>query len=228
MFFKSLALVLASLSAAYATISVTSPTASTTFTAGQQATITWIEGGGSPTLQQLGACKISIYAGSQLQQTSLQVLSPSTDVSQTSSLTFTPDASIGPNSSEYFIRFESVGLVDPNQPTIGLAFSAKFTLAGMTGVFSADVQAQINAGNSAAAAGQTTGGSASTPTGAAQGGPGGGGVVVTPKSTTSTVTVKSSSTSSGAPKSTNTGAAVDSRAGWAGVVIAAVVGASMF
>lgn len=46
----------------------------------------------------MGPCKISIYVGNSQQQTSLQLISPSTNVSNISSVQFTPDPTIGPNS----------------------------------------------------------------------------------------------------------------------------------
>ena len=47
---------------------VTSPVASTTFTAGQQATISWQESGSGPTLKEFGVAKVSIYVGNAQQQ----------------------------------------------------------------------------------------------------------------------------------------------------------------
>ena len=61
-------------------------------------------------------------------QLSLQVLSRSTNITKESELSFIPDATIGPNSGEYFIRMESLSLKDPSQPQLpALVFSAKFT-----------------------------------------------------------------------------------------------------
>jgi hypothetical protein len=95
-------------------------------------------------LKDFGPTKISIYVGNAKQQTSLQLLSPTTDVSTVGELKITPDPTIGPNSKEYFIRFESLSLKDPKDPQYpALAFSAKFELTGMTGTFSSDVLQQI-------------------------------------------------------------------------------------
>ncbi|KAN0082845.1 hypothetical protein V8E55_008640 [Tylopilus felleus] len=44
--------------------------------------------------------------------------------------TFMPDATIGPNGSEYFTRFNSLSYTNDSSPTE--AFSAMFTLGGMT------------------------------------------------------------------------------------------------
>ncbi|KAL0580941.1 hypothetical protein V5O48_001033, partial [Marasmius crinis-equi] len=91
LFFK--AAVLASIaSGAFATIFITSPTASTTFEAGKKATITWQDSKDAPALSQWGNCKVSIYTGNANQQTQLQQISASVDVSKTSTIEFTPDA----------------------------------------------------------------------------------------------------------------------------------------
>lgn len=47
---------------------VTAPVASTTFSGGKQATVTWIDNGQAPTLKDFGAARISIYVGNALQQ----------------------------------------------------------------------------------------------------------------------------------------------------------------
>ncbi|KAJ3504819.1 hypothetical protein NLJ89_g7736 [Agrocybe chaxingu] len=126
--FSKAAIILACASAAFANVFITSPTAATTFSGGRTATIRWQDDGSAPTLKDFGPAQISIYVGNALQQTRLQTINASVDVSTTSELTFTPDASIGPNSSEYFIRVESLALKDAAQPQFpALAFSAKFT-----------------------------------------------------------------------------------------------------
>jgi hypothetical protein len=151
-------LVLLSLvSSTLATVFITSPVASTTFNGGQQATISWQDSGSAPSLKDFGASKVSVYVGNAQQQTQLQEIVPSVDVSTTSSVQFTPDATIGPNGNEYFIRFESLNLKDTAAPQFpALAFSAKFTMAGMTGQFSAAIQAQIDGQSTAPIAGQTS------------------------------------------------------------------------
>jgi hypothetical protein len=139
------------LPSAFATIFTTSPVATTSWAAGQEHSIQWIEDPNNPTpsLKDFGPTKISIYVGNSQQQTSLQLLSPSTDVSTISELKFSPDATIGPNSKEYFIRFESIAFKDPKQPQFpALAFSAKFELTGMSGRFSPEVQQQIDGASS--------------------------------------------------------------------------------
>jgi len=215
MFSKAI-VVLALASAAFATVFVTAPIASTTYNGGQSASVNWQDDGNAPNLAAFGPAKISIYAGNAQQQTSLQLLNGSVDVSQFSSITFTPDPTIGPNSNEYFIRFESLSLKDATQPQFpALAFSAKFTLAGMTGAFSAAVSSQI--------AGQTTAPLANpSPASVA---PSTAPATTTPSTPTVTsVSKKTSSTGSSAPSATHSSSAMGVRAGWAGAVLGAVVG----
>jgi len=140
---------------ALANVFITSPVASTTFTAGQQATVNWQDDGLSPNLTSFGASLIGIYTGNANQQTLLQTISSSVDVSTISSVNFTPDGTIGPDSNEYFVRFTSINLKDAtNSQFPEEAFSAKFTMTGMTGTFNATVQAEIN-GQSTAPIGAT-------------------------------------------------------------------------
>lgn len=132
-----------------ANIFITSPTASSVWPAGQNATIQWQDDGNAPSLVQFGPAKISIYVGNAIQQTSLQLVVPNVNVSTTSAVVFVPDGTIGPNSGVYFIRVESLNLKDAANPQFpALAFSAKFTLANMTGQFTPAEQAQISAANS--------------------------------------------------------------------------------
>lgn len=190
--FSKVVLLSALVSSAFATVFITSPTSGSTFTAGQPATITWQDSGVSPSLQQWGNTKVSIYTGNSIQQTQLQVITASVDVSTTSSIQFTPDASIGPNGKEYFIRMESLALKDANNTQFPeMSFSALFTMASMTGTFNSTVQAQIDGQSTAPIGGSTTGSVASS-TGAAS---------------TSKASTTGSSTSSSKPSSTTAAAA---------------------
>ncbi|KDR77297.1 hypothetical protein GALMADRAFT_267450 [Galerina marginata CBS 339.88] len=211
--FSQALVVFAFASAAMATVFVTAPVASTSYAAGQKSTIQWQDSGAAPSLADFGPAKISIYAGNAQQQTLLQTLDANTDVSKVSSLDFTPDPTIGPNSSEYFIRFESLSLKDSAQPQFpALAFSAKFTLTGMTGVFSAAVLSQISGQSTAPLASQSAPAGVSTPA---------------PASTTSSpssATSKKASSTGPTPSATKASGAMGVRAGWAGVVLGAVVG----
>jgi hypothetical protein len=166
--------ILLSLSAsAFATVFTTSPVSSTTFNGGKPATVSWQDDGSAPTLKDFGPAMVSIYVGNAQQQTRLQTITPSVDVATTSTIQFTPDPSIGPNSNNYFIRFESISLKDAKSPQFpALAFSAKFQMSGMTGKFNSTVQAQIDGqstapigGATTAAAGSSGAGAGATPTG---------------------------------------------------------------
>ncbi|KAJ7045392.1 hypothetical protein C8F04DRAFT_1064638 [Mycena alexandri] len=155
--------VLAVASSTYAALSFTSPTQAISFAGGQQANITWIDDGAAPALAQFGLAKASIYAGNSISQTSLLTISESIDVTNPMFLVFTPDASIGPNSDQYFIRFESLALKDAANPAIpALAFSHTFTMSAMTGVFDAEVLSEI-AGQSTAPIGGTGAAAAAAP-----------------------------------------------------------------
>ncbi|KAI0363980.1 hypothetical protein BV20DRAFT_957199 [Pilatotrama ljubarskyi] len=161
MFASAAVLLLAAASPAFANLFITSPVGSTTWAAGQSQTISWKDDGASPSLAQLGPCKVSVYVGSQTQQTLIQEIVPSVDVSTTSSIVFTPDASKGENGAFYFIRVESLGLKDAtNSQFPAEAFSSKYTMTGMTGTFDATVKAQISG---AAASGAPATSAAATP-----------------------------------------------------------------
>jgi len=163
---SSAVVALALTSSTFAALFVTSPTEAISFTGGQPANITWIDDSNQPPLASFGTAKVSIYAGNSRDQTSLQTISESIDPTNPMFLPFTPDASIGPNGAEYFIRFESLTNKDPNDPTIPLlAFSHVFTMSGMTGVFNAQVQSEID-GQSTAPIGGTA--PAQSPTASSQ------------------------------------------------------------
>jgi len=212
MFTKAL-VILASLSVAFAVPFITQPIASTTFHGGKSATISWQDNGSDPALDKYGPCSISIYVGNAQQQTRLQTLSASVDVSKVGSLDFTPDASIGPNSSEYFIRMESLSLKDSKQPQYpAMAFSAKFTLDGMTGTFSADVLNQIKGQSTAPLAAPTVTSQAGSP-----------GATTTSGFVSSTKKPSSTST----PSATASSSAADSvvfHGSWIGFFVSAVFG----
>lgn len=154
--FAKFALLLALSAGALAKPFITEPISTTTWQAGTPQTVSWNDDGTAPTLAAFGPAKISIYVGNAQQQTLLQTITPSLDISTAGSVVFTPDPSIGPNGNEYFIRIESISLKDPTTPTApALSFSAKFTMSGMTGTFSPDVQAQINGASTAPLGGTT-------------------------------------------------------------------------
>ncbi|KAF8607326.1 hypothetical protein BDV93DRAFT_520198 [Ceratobasidium sp. AG-I] len=121
----------------------TSPVAGTTCTAGQPCTISWNDDNIAPLLAQYGDCTIGVYAGSQQQQSLMQAVTPA-NAASTGSVIFTPDAGMGENSNAYFIKMISTTAADPtNAMYKATAYSAMFTLTGMTGTFSDTVKAQI-------------------------------------------------------------------------------------
>jgi len=212
MFAKAL-LIFSLISVAFATVFVTSPVASTTDSGGKSAVVSWMDDGKAPSLAQFGASMISIYVGNAQQQTNLQIITNNTDVSTTSTMNFTPNPSIGPNDNHYFIRFESVNGKD-STGTPYEAFSAQFTLNSMSGSFSSSVLAEIAGQSTAPLGGQTSSGS-TTPT-------------ATPAITTSTAPTTSATSSTTSATAKPTSGAMSLKAGWAGIVFGAIVGATMF
>ncbi|KAF7965176.1 hypothetical protein HWV62_45262 [Athelia sp. TMB] len=169
--FSSTLVVLALSASAFADIYVTSPVATSNFVGGQPCTVSWQEDNTVPLLAAFGPATVAIYAGNSQQQTLLQTITPSVDVSTTQALVFTPDPSIGPDADEYFIRFQSLALTTSTTPAYpALAFSAKFTMSGMSGTFNSSVQAEIDGQSTApiggtAAAASTSGAAAATASG---------------------------------------------------------------
>ncbi|EKM56687.1 uncharacterized protein PHACADRAFT_141532 [Phanerochaete carnosa HHB-10118-sp] len=137
------------------------PVASTSWAAGQQQTLKWIDDGTSPNLTSFGNASFGIYTGNVNQQTLLQMIAPSVNVSATDSIVFTPDPTIGEDGAFYFIRAQSLTLMDPKNPTFPAeAFSALFTLTGTSGQFNATVQQEIDGTSTAPIGGPTPAGSA--------------------------------------------------------------------
>jgi len=212
--FASSLVALALSASALADIYVTSPVSTSNFVGGQPCTVSWQEDNTAPLLSAFGASTVAIYAGNSQQQTLLQTITPSVDVSTTQALVFTPDPSIGPDADEYFIRFQSLALMDAtNSAYPALAFSAKFTMSGMSGTFNSTVQAQIDGQSTApiggtAAASSTSGAAAATTTGAAAtSASGSASVAGSAAKTTSAVGSVSTSTANGAVKATGAGMA---------------------
>ncbi|KAF9530608.1 hypothetical protein CPB83DRAFT_850622 [Crepidotus variabilis] len=218
MFSKSL-VVLASVSVAFAVPFITNPISTTHFTCGQQAEIKWQDSGSEPGLDKYGPCKISIYAGNAQQQTSLQLISDNTDVSKVSSIQFTPDCSVGPTGGEYFIRVESLALKDGSpQNYPAMAFSSKFNLDNMNGKFSAAVQAQIDGQTTAPLATPTQTGSASGAASSAS----------TTKAPTSASSAAASTSKKPSASASNAASPLSASAGWAGALLSALVGVTLF
>lgn len=131
-------------SKASATIYVTQPVASSTCAAGSECTLAWNDDGATPALGTIGACSIDLCTGGVQQQTCLQNISPSTDVSQTASLSYNPNPSIGESGNMWFIKFTALNYKDPANPQFPFtAFSAKVMLTGMTGTFNATIESEL-------------------------------------------------------------------------------------
>ncbi|KAH8101675.1 hypothetical protein BXZ70DRAFT_931469 [Cristinia sonorae] len=203
---------------AFAALFMTSPVASSNWAAGQQQTISWQDDGKAPSLKDFGAAKVTLSVGNSIQQTHLQTIVDNVDVSTTSSIVFTPDPSVGANGAVYFVRIESLALKDAAQPQYpALAFSAKFTLTGMTGQFSPAVQAQID-GSSTAPLGPTTTGSPTT-TGASSS--------TTGSSSSKSASASGSKTSSPAPTNTKDSGALSMAVNGAAAVAGSVFAAAL-
>ncbi|KAI0301339.1 hypothetical protein BC826DRAFT_988825 [Russula brevipes] len=136
---------------AYATVAINQPVSSTVWTAGQPQSVTWIDSGTSPTLQQFGNASFELCVGTESIQVTVQNMG-SADVSQANSQPFTPDAnSLPPSYNQYFIKVTSTNLLDNSSTAVAgahvMAFSARFTINGGKGQFSSAAQAVIG-GNS--------------------------------------------------------------------------------
>jgi len=163
MFSSLLVLSLAALAPlAHATVFMTSPTASTNIPAGKAFPINWQDDSKAPNLTAFGPATVGLFVGSQSVQTQLQAIG-NVDVSKVSTISWTPDPSVGPNYDSYFIRITSVDLKDPNQTQFNAeAFSAKFSLSGMTGTFNSTIQAVISGAAASGAASTAPAASGST------------------------------------------------------------------
>ncbi|GAA5894848.1 hypothetical protein JCM5296_007597 [Sporobolomyces johnsonii] len=121
------------------------PTASDSFNAGKQFTVTWIDNNNAPTAEAFGASTLYIATGSSTQHTNLATLGNVAmhSLLQTTEVKITVDASWGPNSDLYFILLQSNSGTDSNGIPLQ-SFSARFSLTKMTGTFSSAVLAQIS------------------------------------------------------------------------------------
>lgn len=116
--------------------------------------------GSSPLLSAVGPSRIDLYTGSTNQQTFLQSFADSVDVSKVNSVTGLIPTSTGPDGDWYFIRVTSAALKANATGAGGItypyeAFSAKFTLNGMSGQFNASVSSQNAAAASTGFGGST-------------------------------------------------------------------------
>ncbi|GBE83580.1 hypothetical protein BKA93DRAFT_771683 [Sparassis latifolia] len=203
MFASALLAALAIVPSALANVYITEPIATTSWPAGQQQTITWQDSGDYPSLTQFGTASVGIFVGNALVQTQVQQIVASVNVSSTTSIVFTPDPTIGPESNEYFIRFQSLSLLQNGTNYPEEAFSAKFALSGMSGQFDAAESSEIS-GQSTAPIGPTTAASASST------------AVAVTSSTPSATSSKASSASSGSHSASAT--ATSSKSNGASIV----------
>ncbi|KAK1925888.1 hypothetical protein DB88DRAFT_485490 [Papiliotrema laurentii] len=145
-------LALAFAQSALAGVYITNPVATTNAIGGQVLNVRWADNGQAPSFADIGVCSIDLYTGSVNQQTFLQNLAASVDVSKTSEINATIDPKNGPTGAYYFVRFRSANLKDSKNPQYNYqAYSSKFEIDSMTGTFNATVLAQLAADNTTAA-----------------------------------------------------------------------------
>ncbi|KAK4699032.1 hypothetical protein P7C70_g7236, partial [Phenoliferia sp. Uapishka_3] len=151
---------------ASASLFITSPTAKSSISALKNTTITWISDAvrafrshhfdfadhssppaksTTPVSSQFGEISVGLYTGSSTDQTLLQNFGNVLDPMKTLKLEVQLDRTVGPNSSLYFIRMQSLKGTDSASGSPLQAFSARFTLTGMNGTFTKAEIAQ-NAG----------------------------------------------------------------------------------
>ncbi|CAE6473317.1 hypothetical protein ACGC1H_006351 [Rhizoctonia solani] len=121
----------------------TSPVAGTVCNAGQPCMINWQDDGKAPNLAEFGDCTVGVFTGNSQQQTLVQNLAV-TNAQTAQTVQFVPDPAAGEDSPVYFIKMVSLNMADPaNAMYKASAYSAMFTLKGMTGKFNDTVKAQI-------------------------------------------------------------------------------------
>lgn len=120
----------------------TAPVSGTVCKARELCVVTWNDDGKAPTLAEFGDATLALCTGSAQMQTCLQQLSGAN--AATSTVQFFPDPTVGEDSTAYFIKMISVNTADPATPQYkATAYSAMFSLSGMTGKFNETIQAQI-------------------------------------------------------------------------------------
>ncbi|CAE6351572.1 unnamed protein product [Rhizoctonia solani] len=153
--------------AVHAAVFVTNPVSLTVCEGSKPCVVQWKDDGKTPTLAEMGDVTVGLFTGNAQQQTLLQDLGV-TNAATAQEIQFVPNPTVGEDFDRYFIKMTSVNLADAASPQYKTnAFSAMFTLKGMTGKFNETIRAQI-AGSSAtssgtvAPAGTTTGASSTT------------------------------------------------------------------
>ncbi|KAH8829190.1 hypothetical protein DL96DRAFT_1597091 [Flagelloscypha sp. PMI_526] len=114
---------------ALADLYVINPRKGSSWSAGQEITVTWLDDGVAPPLSAIGEASVGLYHGQEKLVQTIQ----SVNVGQSHSITFRPIAAAGPNDDKYYISFISTELKDNN--TAHAAFSPFFSLTGMKGSF---------------------------------------------------------------------------------------------
>lgn len=109
---------------ALATIYTTNPVASTKHNGGEVLEIEWQDDGSAPTLETVGVCSIDLCIGSTTNQTCIQNLAESVDVSKAETVSTTIDPTIGENYDAYFIKYTASNYSVAGQPY--MQFSARF------------------------------------------------------------------------------------------------------
>lgn len=134
------------LTKALAGVYITSPVNATSLKSGDSGKIEWVDDGVHPLLNAIGPSSVTLYTGSDYQQTWLATIAENIDVSKQSSASYTVDPSWGPSGQYYFIRVTSNSLKDPNDSANKYtSYSAKFTLENMSGTFDSTILSQLSA-----------------------------------------------------------------------------------
>ncbi|CAD6916359.1 unnamed protein product [Tilletia controversa] len=121
---------------ALANIVVHSPVAATKAKGGEALDVNWVDDGKVPTTKQYGDINVFLCTGSSQVQYRLQELKGGVKNTKTSG-SWKIDPTAGPNSDKYFIRFEGTNVAANGSAP--LAFSARFTLSGMTGTWNSTI-----------------------------------------------------------------------------------------
>ena len=79
---------------------MTAPVAATVCQGNAACNITWEDSGDAPSLSSFGNAVVSLCVGSTFEQSEMQRVSSSVDVSKTSTISFTVNPSIGENSKD--------------------------------------------------------------------------------------------------------------------------------
>ncbi|KAM0748440.1 hypothetical protein T439DRAFT_382272 [Meredithblackwellia eburnea MCA 4105] len=224
-------------SSAQASFYITYPIASTVVTAPKAITLTWLADSGAtaaatPLASTFGPCHVGLYTGSVSQQIELAQFGTMPGPLTRNNWPVQIDPSIGPDSDLYFFRFTSLNATDADGVALQ-SFSARFTLRGMNGTWTAAQQAAISGvdPNASLSAASTTlaGGASTTGTAVTTAAPTTGGIqtagAASTTSRTSSAANASASAHSGAPAPA--GRALGG-AGKAIALVAVVVGALAF